>query len=489
VDNTSLALFFSRRIGKRPTGALVPLPAGGSTKENPSVTTILGAAKISGRTNAGLSVGALSALTDEEHAIVRNSSGRDSTIRTEPRGMYNAFRLKQDFDGESWVGAIATAVSRENLPPALSGGVDWNVRMGEGAYTVDGYIAGARSSGVVRRDGMSGRLLVSKIAADHWLYTTSYDFASRSFNPNDAGFFAQPHDHGGYVQLLYRENFAGGLFRRYSVALNPEYRWNWDGVLTHAGLNTEFRGDFTNFWLGTFVHTYSHPAFDDPERGIIGTYKRPAQHSFQLSLTTDGRKDVSASLYGAYLIDAKKKRSVSTQIGITLRPASWMEFTPLLFYSHTADEEAWVFPYGSTPSVTGIPNSLFGNRSIDQVDLELRGIVTFTRDVSLQFFSQVLLARGKYGDYKRLVSSVELVPYSPPPASFINPDFNEITFNANVLLRWEYLSGSTLYVVWTQGRLGDSGTYATSLGQRFIDTFSLPHEDVLLLKVSYWLPL
>ena len=488
VDNTSMPLFFSRRIGKQPTGATaISIPLGGTLKENPLVTTILGAAKISGRSNDGLSIGALTAATDEEQATVRDSLGRSTSFRTEPRGSYNVVRLKQDFKGDSWVGAIATVVSRVNLSPALSGGVDWNIRFDDGAYTTDGYISGARSSSVLNRDGLAGRMLISKIAAEHWLYTTSYDFSSRYFNPNDIGFFAQPHDHGGYLQLIYRENFASGIIRRYSLALNPEYRWNWDGVMTHAVLNTEYTAEFTNFWLATAKYSYSHPAYDDAERGIIGTYKRPTGHTVQLSLTSDPRKSVSGSLAGILDVDVRKKQGATAQAALTIRPASWMELTPVILYARTRNEEAWVFPYGSTPSVTGTANSLFGDRDIDQFDAELRGIVTFTRDISLQFFTQVFLARGRYLNFRQLVTSTDLEPYTPP--STFSADFNEITFNANVLLRWEYLPGSTLYLVWTQARFDDSGNYATGFGPRFNRTFAVPHEDVLLLKISYWLPL
>jgi len=487
VDNTSMPIFFSRRIGRKPTRAsAIAVPLGGILEENPLVTTILGAAKISGRSRGGLSLGALTAFTDEEHAVIQDASHQSSRLRTEPRGNYSIVRVKQDLENDSWIGGIATMVSRENVLPALSGGMDWNVRFGDRAYTVDGYVAGARSTGSgVRKDGTAGRLLVSKVAAEHWFYTTSYDYASRSFNSNDVGFFAQPHDHGGYVQLLYRENFASGLFRRWSAALNPEYRWNWDGVLTHAVLNTELGSDFMNFWFSRFLYTYDHPASDDAERGIFGTYKRPAGHSFQLFVRTDERKNVAASILGVYSFDVKKKQSLFTQFGLTLRPASWMELTPAIFFARARNEEAWVFPYGSAPPVTGSPTSVFGDRDVDQVDLSLRGIVTFTRNLSFQFFTQVLHARGRYTNYRRLVGDAEFLPHHKPS---IDPDFNQVTFNANVLLRWEYLPGSTIYFVWTQGRFDDSGIYAAGFGKRFSDAFSLPHLDVLLMKVSYWLP-
>jgi len=490
VDNTALPLFFSRRIGRPPGGSFSVIPpAGGAVEENPQTTTILGAAKISGRASSGFSLGVVSTATDEEVAILRDVAGTRSKIRTEPRGLYNVVRMKQEIGATSWIGAIATSVARENVTPAISGGIDWNLRLDEGTYALDGFVSGARSSAdTSKRNGAAGRLLFSRISSKHWFYTTSYDLYSRHFNINDIGFFAQPHDHGGYVQLLYRENFARGFFRRYFISLNPEYRWNWDGVITHAAVNTELTGEFTNFWLGDLLYTYSHPAYDDAERRIIGTYKRPAKHTLQFSLTTDQRRNVSLSFTSIYETDMKRKRSVIEQVAMTIRPTSWVELTPVVLYGYTRAEEAWVFPYGSTPSITGTSNSVFGDRDVDQLDFELRGIVTFTRNLSLQFFSQVFLARGRYVNFRRLVSSTDLVAYIPP-ATFVGADFNEITFNANVLLRWEYLPGSTLYLVWTQGRFDDSGNYATGFGRRFSNTFALPHEDVILLKASYLLPL
>jgi hypothetical protein len=118
------------------------------------------------------------------------------------------------------------------------------------------------------------------------------------------------------------------------------------------------------------------------------------------------------------------------------------------------------------------------------VDLAFRGIITFTRTLSLQFTTQVLIARGAYRNTRRLVDATS---FEPEPIPEGQDDFNTTTLNANVLLRWEYLPGSTAYLVWTQQRYGDSGNADTGLKQRFWDTFELPHDDVVLLKVSYWL--
>ena len=170
---------------------------------------------------------------------------------------------------------------------------------------------------------------------------------------------------------------------------------------------------------------------------------------------------------------------------------SWVELNPTVLWLRSRKDEAWVYPGGnvSDPGVSASPFSVFADRDVDEADMELRGTITLSRDFSLQFFSQILLARGIYRNYRRFNGDTP-IPYDyPSHPGFVSADFNEAILNANVLLRWEYLPGSTLFLVWTQGRSGDSGDYGNGFGTRFRDTFTLPHEDVLVLKISYRLPL
>jgi hypothetical protein len=497
VDNTPLTLFFSRRLGRQPRfsssiaatygqGGNHPI---GAIEKNPQLTTILGAAKVTGRTAGGLSIAALVAATDEEHAVVRRADGSSFTYQTEPRGSYNVARVKQEWQDGSWWGGIATLTSFEQAAPKYSGGTDWNVRMMEGRFTMDGYLAGMHHHGT---SGTAGRLLFSRISAEHWFPTVSYDFYSPEFDPNDIGFFAQPHDHGGYGQLVYRENAADGIFLRYFFALNPEARWNWNGVRTHAQLRADAIGEFRNFWEATVSYARSFAAYDDEEQGIVGLYHRPASHTAALTVQSDDRHTIFASVTAGYERDDLHKSSWSGQFALTFRPSSWLELNPTVYYQSTRDEEAWLYPDGNIVDVVASPRpfSLFGDRNLDLLDISLRGIVTFTRTLSLQFFSQLYWARGKYRGYRRLTESGDMVPYAYETSiSYSNHDFNSITLNANVLLRWEYLPGSTLYLVWTQARSEDNGQYRIGLRSRFNDAFTLPREDVVMVKGTYWFSL
>ncbi|MDH3251559.1 MAG: carbohydrate binding family 9 domain-containing protein [Ignavibacteria bacterium] len=490
ADNTYLPLFFSRRIGRLPSGSFSVTPdSAGRIDQNPQTTTILGAAKVSGRSAGGLSAGLLTAVTDQEEAVLVDRFGNQSTVMTEPRGIYNVVRLRQEFEGNSWIGGILTTTGKEHTLPAVSAGIDWNARFDDGAYGVDGYGAFVRSSGTEgKRDGFSGRLLLSSLSAEHLVAVSGYEFFSRNFDVNDIGFFAQPRDHGGYTRVTYRENFAGGLFRRYSFSIAPEYRWNWDRIQTRLDVAASANAEFMNFWSAGITYLLNVPSYADKEQGIIGLYRRPASHAFLLSLESNTQKAVSASLNAGLEIDEKAKRDLYLSLGITLRPISWLELEPMFFYQRTRDEETGVLSGGRIISVQSGNRelSLFGKRDVDEFDSAIRGTLTFTRSLSLQFYAQVLLARGQYHDYALLAGSTSLIPTTPPAPRY---SFNIATLNANVLLRWEYLPGSTVYLVWTQYRFEDSMKFGTGFSQRFRDTFALPHEDVLLLKVTYWFSL
>lgn len=487
IDNQELRLFYSRRIGRRPT--LQPsLSPGFHFVDNPQTTTILGAAKFTGRSDGGLALAALSAVTDREEAVEEDTAGvRSGPIMVEPRASYNVLRMKQDILDHSYVGMMATSSFREQGLPSLSGGLDWNVQIDNGAYGVEGYVAGSQISPLPgsRQSGGAGRIGLEKPQGDHWWAFSFYDFSTRNFFIDDVGFFSQPREHGGYSEILYKEDHASEPIRRYSVAAQSDYRWNWDRINTVKDLELNITFEFRNFWLFGTDYYHDLPAYDDANRGIVGIYRRPSRDRLILTLQSDSRGAFVLSLNPGYYASPKGLSTLFSILGLTIRPNSWIEFNPSITVVRTRNEEAWAIPYFTDDLL-----NLFGDRDIDEYDFSLRGTVTFTPHLSIQFFTQVFLAKGGYSNFRKLASPTDFVPYdylhSASYASQGSPDFNEKTLNANFVLRWEYLPGSTLYLVWTQTRYGNSGIYDTRLSRNFSDAFRLPMDNVFLAKATYW---
>lgn len=496
-EERPLRLFYSRRIGQRPTLAFAP-PADYAFVENPQSTTILGAVKLSGRSEGGLTVGGLAALTDREFATLKDIHGnRTDPIRIEPRGSYSVLRLRQEILENSAVGMMATSTFKEDWGPAYSGGIDWNLRFARSAYLVEGYFAGSQyvNSRGKQIHGSTGKIFIAKVGGEEWIGATGYDFASRKFWINDIGFFNKPRDHGGFTAIILKDDKThGSVVRRYRGSFEGIYRWNFDGVETRSQFEFQPFIEFTNFWALTLTFLRDFPAYDDSYTGIIGLYRRPAVHTVLTNIMTDPRKPISAGIDGGYIRTSKGGWAAIGAVNLTLRPAASMEFTPGVRLIRSRNDEAWVIKPGRfnigtqyDTSVTPSRFSLFGDRDYDEVDISLRGIITFTPKLSLQFFIQTLLDKGTYRNFRRLVTATHLEPYDYPGSPlYENPDFNEKTVNANLVLRWEYLPGSTFYLVWTHRRYGDGGTFNSGLGQNVADAFRLPADNVLLMKISYW---
>ncbi|MBI5216546.1 MAG: carbohydrate binding family 9 domain-containing protein [Ignavibacteriae bacterium] len=484
-DNRSLQMFYSRRIGKKPLAPYGTPSSGHFFAEEPQTTTILGAGKLTGRTEGGLSIGLLTALTEQEEGVEENLNGnRLSPIVFERQASYNVLRLKQDFSNQNSLGFMATGAFKEKRFPSVSSGIDWKLKFDEGAYAFDGYVAGSLITPAPdkQQTGTAGRIGLGKLEGQHWLAFSFYDFSTKNFFINDLGFYSQPREHGGYTQVTYKEDNAEGMLRRYASAFQLNYRWNWEGAKTVAEFEFEPSMEFRNFWMVTLNYTQIFPSFDDENRGIVGLYRKPAGSTIVATIQTDSRKPVNMMMHGGILTNELGMNTGIVSTRLTLRPLTWMEFVPAFTYYETRNEEAWVIP-----QYTEHGYNLFGKRDIDQRDISLRGTITFSPHLSLQFFTQVLLVKVHYEDYRELVSPTDLKPYDIQNSlTFYDPDFNEQVLNANVVLRWEYLPGSTAYVVWTQAREGYNTPYTTSFGEDFGQTFRLPMDNVLLLKLSYF---
>ena len=119
---------------------------------------------------------------------------------------------------------------------------------------------------------------------------------------------------------------------------------------------------------------------------------------------------------------------------------------------------------------------------------------TFTPTTTLQIYASPFVSKGTYSDVRETADpyaaeyDARYKSYADPAVADDPGGFNFQQFRSNVVFRWEYRPGSTLFLVWSQGREGSapvegSQSFRDDLG----DLFARRADDTFLVKVSYWL--
>jgi hypothetical protein len=200
--------------------------------------------------------------------------------------------------------------------------------------------------------------------------------------------------------------------------------------------------------------------------------------------------------------------------GLTLQPGSRLQLSVNPNWLRSIDPRQYVATLDSGPAAAYDGRYLFA--FIDQTTLlvQLRAGLTITPDLSFELYAEPFAASGHYYGFGHLAAarSTDLAPYATdssvtpsivPDASgstlvvrdaggyrreIANPDFNVLSFRSNLVLRWEWRRGSTMYLVWQADRGADEVRGETvGLGDWW-DAFQAPGQNFLALKVSYWIP-
>jgi hypothetical protein len=248
-------------------------------------------------------------------------------------------------------------------------------------------------------------------------------------------------------------------------------------------VNVEGEITLSNYWEVHVTAQVDRGRFDDRETRGYGLYRRPGTQKLEFHIETDSRQPIVAELNGTIASDQRKGRFFNLGAEVEVKPMSNLTLQFEIDRGVRSNEFAWVA--NTEDAFEAVPRTytVFADRTTEEWDFTTRGSFVFTRDLTLQVYLQLFFAKGKYENGHKMLSPDTFVPYK----TYSRPDFNELSFNSNVVLRWEYLPGSTMYLVWSQARRGERGDYQTGFSDNFTNTFSLPVDNVLMLKVSYWL--
>ncbi len=493
------SLFHSRRIGRRP--GRFGVPAGAAELDRPDASTILGAAKLSGKTDRGLSFAVLETLTSAEYALVEETttdaltgqvhrSERDHLV--EPMTNHFVARAVQDIGSLSKLGATTTAMNGEGFAPAYVGSVDATRRFSEGGARVFGRLAGSRSGAFdARKRGYEGALLLEDWSGT-WGGQAYADVRSREFDTNDLGFTLRSDivQSGAWGSLVPQHPFF--IFQSSMWMVDVHSNWNLDGDRLSRGFGGWGFNTLKNYWgSGWEIHRYLDRIDDLATRGgppmLI-----PGRWEWGGNVGTDGRKPVKVSVeVGGGWTDDRISTNSKYGVGVELKPASNVQVSIKPSYSTRHDDAQWVENMDADGDGED-DRFVFGELDQDVFDLGLRANLSVTTKLSIQTYLQSFVVNGDYTTFKELAAPRTYSFKGVAPSELSgNPDFNNRSLRGNMVLRWEYEPGSTLFLVWSQNRHGSMGLDEAEFRPlpSVRDSFTDDGEDVFLIKLNYWMGL
>jgi len=525
--------FYSRRIGRAPQGSI-----DADWMDAPGETTILGAAKVTGKVGKGWTVGVLDALTDKEEAWWR--TGVDvgkSTV--EPMTNYLVARATKEYGRDSRAGFMFTSTNRrldgsleESLRSnAYFAGVDghtlfkdksWILEWLAGTSLVQGSesaIAATQRNGAryfqrpdadhteydPTRTSLSGwmnRVMLSK-QKGRWRPNVQIQMLSPGFELNDVGYLPRTDAISTHAVMQYVNTDATKHTREINAWVGKYQNWNFDRDNTANGIASNLYVQFKNYWSAWAWGGGKRDYIDDrlTRGGPAMVYR--GDYYVGGGFGDDPRKKWHFETEGEYVEDGFGGTSDYFWASVTYRPTPAIRVSVAPTYRHVHENAQYVSTF-SDPSYTPTYGKRYLFATLDQrtLDIGVRTEWTVSARLSMQLFLQPFVASGDYTGFKYLTRArddeftpidVALQPesnsYTANAVTFGNPNFNFRSVRGSAVVRWEFRPGSAMYVVWNENRSDTAPMGDFRLRRDFGALPNAPSQDVFLVKFSYWLPI
>jgi len=449
------SLFYSRRIGRAPQGRA---PGEVQFSDVPQNATILGAAKLAGRTSSGVSLGAMAAVTGNEFGQGLYDTGGTDEFLVEPRTTFGVFSVGQDFnEGTTQIRGLGSYMTRD-LPAdgsfdwltsnAFNAGMRFEHQWSDRDWALWGFFAGSHVRGseeamvrvqrssthfLQRPDatrfsvdeeatslgGRDWRLQLEKRNGQHWTGSIWAAEVSDLFEVNDIGFSTNAERLDGGFRVGYREIQPGKYFQNYNFTLSSFHNWShealddtwsvdsWQKARTNGNYSLRVNAKLVNWWdvRGNIRYEPQKMSRRDTRGGpmMVG----PAKFSWNAHVNTDWRQPLSVGLdydHSADRIGRGGRRQIRANFNVRPSDNLSISFNPSYEVSKSGNQYVTATSTLRYEPTFG-PRYIFSDLDRNTVSMETRLNWTFSPTLTLELFMQPLLSSGDYVAYKQLTAS------------------------------------------------------------------------------------
>lgn len=544
--NGSDNLFYSRRIGRNPhRNANL---AFGEYANEPQNSRILGAAKFSGKTRDGWSIGVLESVTGNEYAEIRQVDGETREQIVEPLTNYFVTRIQKDFnERNSFIGGIFTATNRnlngdfnELHKAAYTAGVDFQHNWKNREYYIEGntifsHVLGSTEAitatqqtlrhNFQRTDaahvsvdenktsltGTGGRIEVGKNGGGNWRYNGGLIWRSPELELNDVGFLRRTDEIIQFGNLRYLWQVPTDVYRNINLSLEQSSDYDFGGNLNGARAEIQGRISFINNWSTNSGFGVSKTSYDNFFLRGGPRWRLPDTSFLYFFLNSDNSKLFS------FTLGYTNRRSSENVVGrdrfvirTNYQPTDAFSMSFNIEYANLFDRTQYVAENLGSIATNNETRYILGRIQNKTLTTTLRLNYSFTPDISLQFYGQPFISKGRYTDLNYVLDPLgdsiqdRIAVYQEDQISFDNglynidentngttdysfssPDFSFVQLQTNLVARWEYIPGSELFLVWARGSVGDADIATNIVDSVSDQVFRTPANDTFLVKFTY----
>ncbi|WP_102406182.1 DUF5916 domain-containing protein [Parabacteroides bouchesdurhonensis] len=540
--NGSDMMFYTRRIGAAPSYSpqnIDNINSFSGTKDN---VPIIGALKLTGTNRSGVTIGVVQSVTARSSVKV-SRNGTESKEIVEPLTNYTVARVQKNWKGNTLLGGMITSVNRDLNEPylenflvrnAFTAGVDFTQYFNNRLYYIDvkgmmSSLNGTKEAITVLQqnavhyyqrkssadylgvdpnktslNGTGGYIKAGRKGNAKWAFSETFGWSSPGFDLNDMGYMKETDYLMNESEIAFRQTDIWKNFRYNAFTLTQTNRWNYGGDAINNAVALRWQSMTMKRYELDLKETFGWNNLDSRLLRGGPDVRYDPYFLTSLRVNTDKAKRVMFMFKyeGNHNLDGYNRFNTMMP-SLSFRLGNHVYLSGELNYTWNTDNMQYINTLQSSS-----PRYLVGHMDQKTYGLTMKLQVNVTPDISIQFYGSPFTSTAKFSDFKLAAdtksgsydnrfysipaSTLSLADnrysfkYNKEEYEFQNPNFSFNEFRSNLVARWEYLPGSTLYFVWEHQMSGRNDRQIKGWASNLDRMFGLPSTNTFMIKLNYW---
>jgi hypothetical protein len=473
-------LFYSRRIGGEPiTNPEITINE--EITDYPSTVDLINAVKVSGRTEKGLGIGFLNAVTEKTYATIQDTITNTSRKEViEPLVNYNVLVFDQRFNQNSSVSFVNTNTLRNgNFRDANASALLFDLNTKGNTYKLSGDFKYSNINDVEDYDGFKTQLNFAKTSG-RYRYLFSAKYLSENYDINDLGIIFVNNYHAFYGEMTYRIVNPTKTFNTFKLNQNinidkqnttGKIQEGWYKIIANA---TTLKNHYLEFMMQInplnrfdFYEPRSYGSYVYKPKSIIGYGQFYSDETrpfhYELELSTEKFDEENRNIYRVFG-------------GVKHRFNDRFSLSYNFEYTRMVNDRGWV----------GFDNDdiIFGERNREIVQHYFTGKYSITNKMTFNLITRYYWSYSENHEYFTLQDDGYL---TPNPNYSLNKNRNFNSWNLDFSYSWWFAPGSELSVLYRNYALERTDVVEKNTQENFSNLFAGNLTNIFSISLRYFI--